>query len=242
MRAVIGKFILVGAAGASVAWLASVVVSRNRDGSGEPASGSAATTTAPAASAEASGRPDAPPVAISPPDAPPIAGESLDDAGETGAAAIGDLPGNGVRDAPQRYPDDPASIEDLLAAPTIWCDFGVGNNQGIRIDGQLTTGGAAWVGDPLELDLLDFDQGTARLRGSLGATGSRKGEVKMRVIVDGARIHLMGLLPTGTLQTVTIYGDRSDSGRDAGRHVAVLSRHEPGAFLTYGVQYLGSCE
>jgi hypothetical protein len=161
---------------------------------------------------------------------------------ETGAAAIGDLPGNGVRDAPQRYSDDPASIEDLLAAPSIWCDFDVGNNQGIRIDGQLTTAGAAWVGDPIELDLLDVDPGTARLRGSLGATGSRKGEVKMRVIVDGARIHLMGLLPTGTLQTVTIYGDRSDSSRDGGRHIALLSRHEPGAFLTYGVQYLGSCE
>ena len=216
--------------GSHPSWFRATVI-----GAASPASGSAETTTAPTASAEASGRPEPPPgpdanravdagrsalrepesaapVAISSPAAPPIAGESLDDAGETGAAAIGDLPGNGVRDAPQRYPDDPASIEDLLAAPTIWCDFDVGNNQGIRIDGQLTTGGAAWVGDPLERSTCStFRPGTARLRGSLGATGSRKGEVKIRVIVDGARIHLMGLLPTGTLQTVPIHGDRSDT-------------------------------
>jgi hypothetical protein len=53
----------------------------------------------------------------------------------------------------------------------------------------------------------------------------------------------MGLLPTGVLQTITIYGDRSPNlGRDAGRHVAVMSRHEPGGLLSYSVQFFGSCE
>jgi hypothetical protein len=61
--------------------------------------------------------------------------------------------------------------------------------------------------------------------------------------VDGARVHFMGLLPTGVLQTITIYGDRSPNlGRDAGRHVAVMSWHEPGGLLSYSVQFFGSCE
>jgi hypothetical protein len=273
MRASITKVVLVGVAGAGVAWLVSVALSphelptetpsdpRDTQSGGsaarapgveaEPARGS--TTRAggergardgeprPAASAAPSA---APPPAEAPPETDAAtAASSSDETGETGAAAIDVLPDNGVRDAPQRSTDDPARIDALLTAPRIWCDFGDGNNQGIRIGERLTTAGAAWMGGPLEFDLLDVDRGTARLVGSLGATGSRKGEVKMRVIVDGARVHFMGLLPTGTLQSITIYGDRSPNlGRDAGRHVAVLSRHEPSGFLTYGVQFLGSCE
>lgn len=270
MRASIGQLLLVGAAGALVAWLASTLLSgaapsetpdvpaaprpsavpRAPSAPANPAKALPVAEAGERLSASGTGpeprvaQPLEPEAAVPPPAAPPPpAVDPLDGTGDAGAAAIGVLPDNGVVDAPQRYPDDPTPVEDLLTAASIWCDFGEGTNHGLRIGDRLTRGGAAWAGGEIEIDLIELDQGSARLKGSLGATGSRKGEVRVRVIADGARIHLMGLLPTGTLQTITIYGDRSPNlGRDAGRHVAVMSRHEPGGFLTYSVQFFGSCE
>jgi hypothetical protein len=130
---------------------------------------------------------------------------------------------------------DPAT--NLLDSARISCDFGAGNNTGTRIGDVLTvSGGAQWQGGLILYDFTDAGAGTARMTGSVGATGSPNGETEVQVMTEGTRVFLSGFLQNRAYVVVTIF----DELDNVGRHIAVMSRHEDR--LTYASQFLGTCE
>lgn len=143
-------------------------------------------------------------------------------------------------DLPNRRDDDPrgaAPAARLLDSPRISCDFGAGNNTGLRFGELLTVGGGAqWNGDPILYDLTDASAGTAKMIGDAAATGSPSSETKVQVTTEGTRVFLSGFLENRGYVMVTIY----DELDNVGRHIAVMSRHE-GTF-SYASQFLGTCE
>ena len=120
-------------------------------------------------------------------------------------------------DLPSRRKDDPsgaAPAARLLDSPRVSCDFGAGNNTGIRVGELLTVGGGAqWVGGLILYDMTDESGGT-----------------------EGTRVFLSGFLMNRGYVVVTIY----DELDNVGRRIAVMSRHE-GTF-EYASQFLGTCE
>lgn len=143
-------------------------------------------------------------------------------------------------DLPNRRTDDlsariPAAA--LLGSLRITCDFGAGNNTGLRFGDTLSVGGGAqWQGGLLIYDLVDTAAGTAYLTGTAGATGSPSGKAKMQVTTEGSRVMLSGFLENHGFVAVTIF----DELDNVGRHIAVMSRHE--GFFEFGSQFLGTCE
>jgi len=178
--------------------------------------------------------------------APAAATRSADTRGPApaGNPIVADAPPSnspGIRtDLPGRHNDDPAGsapAAQLLDSPRISCDFGAGNNTGIRVGELLTVGGGAqWMGGLILYDMTDESAGTARMIGSPGATGSPSGEAKVQVVTEGTRVFLSGFLGNRGYVVVTIY----DELDNVGRHIAVMSRHE-GTF-EYASQFLGTCE
>ena len=123
---------------------------------------------------------------------------------------------------PNRRDDDPlaaAPAADILNSLRISCDFAAGNNTGLRYGDVLTVGGGAqWRGGLIVYDNIDAFAGTARMTGSVGATGSQIGEAKVRFSTEGSRIYLTGLLENRTYVVVAIF----DELDNVGRHIAVL--------------------
>ena len=144
-----------------------------------------------------------------------------------------------VTDLPSRRDGDASATPaaNLLDSSRISCDFGAGNNTGMRAGELLIVGGGAqWQGGLLIYDLIDSAAGTARLVGNVGVTGSPTGEARMQVTTEGSRVFLSGFLENRAFVMVTIY----DELDNVGRHIAVMSRHE--GFFEYGSQFLGTCE
>jgi hypothetical protein len=143
-------------------------------------------------------------------------------------------------DLPNRRNGDPATSAPgthLLDSTRISCDFGAGNITGTRIGDVLTVGGGAqWQGGLILYDLTGPGAGTARMTGSVGATGSPNGETDVQVTTEGTRVFLSGFLANRTYVMVTIF-DELDY---VGRHIAVMSRHED--VFTYASQFIGTCE
>ena len=147
---------------------------------------------------------------------------------------------------PNRRSDDPlaaAPAADILDSLQIYCDFAAGNNTGLRFGDVLTVGGGAqWRGGPIVYDNVDLVAGTARMTGSVGATGSPIGEAKVRFTTEGTRVYLTGFLENRTYVVVTIF----DELDNVGRHIAVMSRIHGGgeyaAAMSFAAQFLGTCE
>jgi hypothetical protein len=143
-------------------------------------------------------------------------------------------------DLPNRRDGDPAARKPaaaLLDSTRITCDFGAGNNTGLRFGDTLSVGGGAqWQGGLLIYDLVDAAAGAVRLTGTAGATGSQRGEAKMQVTTEGSRVLLSGFLENRAFLAVTIFDELDNFGR----HIAVMSRHE--GFFELGSQFLGTCE
>jgi hypothetical protein len=143
-------------------------------------------------------------------------------------------------DLPNRRDGDPAARKPaaaLLDSTRITCDFGAGNNTGLRFGDTLSVGGGAqWQGGLLIYDLVDAAAGAVRLTGTAGATGSQRGEAKVQVTTEGSRVLLSGFLENRAFLAVTIFDELDNFGR----HIAVMSRHE--GFFEFGSQFLGTCE
>jgi hypothetical protein len=143
-------------------------------------------------------------------------------------------------DLPNRRDDDArgaAPAAGLLESLRISCDFGAGNNTGLRFGELLTVGGGAqWQGGLIVFDLTDASTGTALMKGNPGATGSPSGEAKVQVTTEGTRVFLSGFLENRAYVMFTIY----DELDNVGRHIAVMSRHERS--FSYASQFLGTCE
>ena len=91
-----------------------------------------------------------------------------------------------------------APATNLFDSARISCDFGAGNGTGARIGDLLTVGGGAqWQGGLILYDLMDAEAGTARMTGSVGATGSPNGEAEVQVTTEGTRVFLSGFWRTG---------------------------------------------
>ena len=115
------------------------------------------------------------------------------------------------------------------------CEFSEGHNTAMFWDGKLQSGGASWQGGPVVYDSIDADGGIAQMIGSAGATGSLKGQAEAQVASAADRIEFLSRLENGHLIFTTVFGRRDD----AGRYIAVMSRHEGGNNL--GSQFRGSC-
>lgn len=141
---------------------------------------------------------------------------------------------------PNRREDDAsaaAPAADILDSLRISCDFAAGNNTGTRFGPVLTVGGGAqWRGGPIVYDNIDAFAGTARMTGSVGATGSPDGEAKVRFTTEGTRVYFTGYLPDRTYVVVAIF----DELDNVGRHISVMSRHD--GYLAFAAQFLGTCE
>ncbi len=141
---------------------------------------------------------------------------------------------------PNRRSNDPSASDaaaTLLGFPRITCDFGAGNNTGLRFGEVLTVGGGAqWNGGPLIYVLTDAAAGTAVLTGTPGVTGSPDGETKVQVTTEGTRVFLSGFQQDRAFVVVTIF----DEIDNVGRHIAVMSRHD--ASFSFASQFLGTCE
>lgn len=127
-------------------------------------------------------------------------------------------------------------LSKLLDSIGIRCSFGAGNNTGTRFGAELSNGSASWQGGPITFDSFNAAEGSARMTGSVGATGSQSGELKVNLIAEETKLHFVGILSNGNLVSTTVFTNLDEQHR----HIAVMSRHE-GRF-NYGDQFLGTCE
>lgn len=141
---------------------------------------------------------------------------------------------------PNRRADEASAAmpaADILDSLRISCDFAAGNNTGLRFGELLTVGGGAqWRGGLIVYDNIDLLAGTARMIGSVGATGSPDGEAKVQFTTEGTRVYLTGFLQDRTYIVVAIY----DELDNVGRHISVMSRHD--GHFSYASQFLGTCQ
>ena len=127
-------------------------------------------------------------------------------------------------------------LDDLTGAISISCQFDAGHGAAWRGD-SYSVMGASWQGGLIVYDSMDFSASTARMTGSEGATGSRTGEVKMRVAVTDNGIHFTSFNPRGDLVSTTVFPltDKRD------RYIAVMSTHST-EFNHYSSQFYGLCD
>ncbi len=134
--------------------------------------------------------------------------------------------------------DDVSSEDEPVAAfegvGRFDCEFSDGYNSAFW-EGKLQSMTASWQGGPIVYDSIDADGGKAQMIGSSGATGSLKGQADAQVASAVDRIEFLSRLENGHLVFTTVFGRRDE----AGRYIAVMSRHEGGNYL--GSQFRGFC-
>ena len=140
----------------------------------------------------------------------------------------------------QNFTRDPKELSQaMLTDLVIRCEFGSGN------DGLWSTGNfqhsfvPAYQGGPIVFHSVDIDSGTARVSGSVGATGSLAGEMAVRLDANMTGLHFSWFTITtnGNFLIITIFGAVDASGR----YLAVMSRHQD-FFCHGGSIFYGTCD
>ncbi|MEE8093602.1 MAG: hypothetical protein V3T47_05135 [Gammaproteobacteria bacterium] len=155
------------------------------------------------------------------------------------ALAIGESTGNVTVRDPVELAE--SIFENLIDPTRIRCVFDPGGG-GSWTNGTLNVYDGAYQGGPIVYDSVNIDSGTARMTGSVGATGSRTGEVDVRITATGTGLHFSGFMPDGTLVVTTIFGAMDGLGR----YIAVMSRHggrfpiPPFPYISS--QFYGACD
>jgi hypothetical protein len=131
---------------------------------------------------------------------------------------------------------DAGPLQRLLDAVRISCQFDPGYGAQWN-NGRVSILGATWQGGPIMYDQIAMSDGTAFMLGSEGATGSKTGEVKVRVAATRTGLHFSSFVPRGDLVSTTVFAAQDDKQR----FIAVMSLHAPG-FNHNSSQFHGICD
>jgi hypothetical protein len=131
---------------------------------------------------------------------------------------------------------DAGPLQRLLDAVRISCQFDPGYGAQWN-NGRVSILGATWQGGPIMYDQIAMSDGTAFMLGSEGATGSKTGEVKVRVAATRTGLHFSSFVPRGDLVSTTVFAAQDDKQR----FIAVMSLHAPG-FNHNSSQFHGVCD
>lgn len=137
-----------------------------------------------------------------------------------------------IQSAPWERPA--ANPLELMKSAVIRCDFGPGKTGNVR---SIPEDIFEWKGGSITFDSFDPDQKSAQMVGSIGATGSRTGEVVVRNDVTSTGIHFSGSLPNGNFIFVTIFGLIDERGN----YSALMSRHNSAPVGLHSEVVSGTC-
>jgi hypothetical protein len=129
-------------------------------------------------------------------------------------------------------PSDDAPLTGLQTAEKISCRFDPGN--AARVNGSNNMSMYELADRPITYDSIDITAGTARMTGSIGATGSREGVLEMQMVATHAGLHFSAVNSRGELLLTTVFGALDEGGR----RWAVMTVHgrqaDDGSFQVYG--------
>jgi hypothetical protein len=128
------------------------------------------------------------------------------------------------------------AMQRLFDAVRISCQFGPGHGAQWK-NGQATTVTSSWQGGPITYDQIAMSEGSAMMVGSEGATGSKTGEVKVRVAATKTGLHFSSFVPRGDLISTTVFATQDEKQR----FIAVMSLHSTG-FNYNSSQFHGVCD
>lgn len=131
---------------------------------------------------------------------------------------------------------EPGAMQRLLDAVRISCQFGPGHGA-LWKNGEATMVTSSWQGGPIMYDQIAMSEGAAMMVGSEGATGSKTGEVKVRVAATKTGLHFSSFVPRGDLISTTVFAAQDDKQR----FIAVMSLHSTG-FNYNSSQFHGVCD
>jgi len=181
------------------------------------------------------GAPAQDPVIASPPVEPAKPQSSPQQAPGAGASRVTEEVGNSADAGPielvANQPSDDAPLTGLLTSEKISCRFDPKN--GARVNGPNIS--MYELADrPVTYDSIDITAGTARMTGSVGATGSREGVLDMQMVATHAGLHFSAVNSRGELLLTTVFGALDESGVRR----AVMTVHgrqaDEGSFQVYG--------
>lgn len=132
------------------------------------------------------------------------------------------------------YEKSPGSPPELMNSANITCEFGSGNSGSVLAP---PVGSAEWQGGPIIYHSINVDTGTARMSGTIGATGSQTGETDVRVGATANALHFYGLSPIGNFVVVSIFNIRNNSGD----YAAIMSRHNERPMGLHTSVFSGAC-